>query len=412
MLNGNAVVGQSGGPTAAINATLSGVVKGAYKSGFIDKIYGMFNGIDGLLSESLCLFNNILEKESGFNILESTPAAVLGSCRRKLPDFEKDEAVYVKIFNILEKYNIKYFFYIGGNDSMDTVVKLSEYAKNNNYEIYIIGVPKTIDNDLPVTDHTPGYGSAAKYIAASTQEIIRDCNVYNLKSVTIVEIMGRDAGWLTAASALPRIINVNTQVISPDLVYLPEKPFDINQFVIDVNSAFECHSNVVVTVSEGIRDSEGNYLGAAGYKGLDVFGHANLSGAGRYLEMLVHEKIGCKVRSVELNVLQRCAAHIASKTDIEESVEIGMAAVEAAGNGMTAMMMIYERVSNEPYKTEIKTVDIKLIANLVKRVPDEFISAGNNNVTDECLKYIKPLVYGEMNPPYKDGLPVHMIITK
>ena len=410
MLNGNAVVGQSGGPTTAINATLSGVIKGAYKCGCIDKIYGMFNGIDGLLSESLCLFNNILENDTDFNILENTPAAVLGSCRRKLPDAEKDEAVYVGIFNILEKYNIKYFFYIGGNDSMDTVVKLSEYAAKHNYEIYIIGVPKTIDNDLPITDHTPGYGSAAKYIAASMQEIIRDCNVYNLKSVTIVEIMGRDAGWLTAAAALPRIINGNG--VAPDLVYLPEKAFDTAQFVTDVTNAFERHSNVVIAVSEGIRDSEGNYLGAAGYKGLDVFGHANLSGAGRYLEMLVHEKIGCKVRSVELNVLQRCAAHIASKTDIDESVEIGMAAVKAACNGMTGMMMYYKRVSDEPYTIEIDTVDIKLIANLVKSVPDEFITNDNNNVTDECLKYIKPLVYGEVNPLYKDGLPVHMILTK
>jgi 6-phosphofructokinase len=406
MLNGNAIVGQSGGPTTAINATLSGVIKGAYQCEFIDKIYGMFNGINGLLDESLCLINNILENESDFNILENTPAAALGSCRKKLPEFEKDNDIYVKIFNILEKYNIKYFFYIGGNDSMDTVVKLSEYAKNNNYEIYIIGVPKTIDNDLPVIDHTPGYGSAAKYIAASMQEIIRDCNVYFVKSVTIVEIMGRDAGWLTAAAALPRIICD----VSPDLVYLPEKPFDTVQFLTDVNDALTRNPNVVVAVSEGVRDSEGNYLGAAGYKGVDVFGHVNLSGAGKYLEMLLHDKIGCKVRSVELNVLQRCAAHIASKTDIDESVRIGMAAVEAACNGLTGVMMIYKRVSDEPYTIEIDKVDIKLIANLVKRVPDEFITADNNNVTDECLNYIKPLINGEVNPPYKDGLPVHITL--
>ena len=408
MVNGNAVVGQSGGPTTAINATLSGVVKGAYKCGCIDKIYGMFNGIDGLLNESMCLLNDILKDESDFNILENTPSAVLGSCRRKLPKIESDEIIYEKIFNILEKHGIKYFFYIGGNDSMDTVVKLSEYAKIKKYEIYIIGVPKTIDNDLSVTDHTPGYGSAAKYIAASIQEIICDCNVYNMKSVTIVEIMGRDAGWLTAAAALPRIISG----AAPDLVYLPEKAFNTTNFINDINNAFESRNNVVVAVSEGIKDSDGNYLGAAGYKGIDVFGHANLSGAGRYLEMLVHDKIGCKVRSVELNVLQRCAAHIASKTDIDESIRIGMSAVETACSGSTGMMMVYNRVSDEPYTIEIGTVDIKTIANQVKQIPDNFINDKHNNVTDECLQYIKPLIYGEVDPLYKNGLPVHMIIPK
>ena len=403
MLNGNAVVGQSGGPTTAINATLSGVIKGACECGCIDKIYGMFNGIDGLLNDSIFLLNNI-----DFNILENTPSAVLGSCRKKLPPVGSDDELYKKIFNILEKYNIKYFFYIGGNDSMDTVVKLSEYAEINNIEIYIIGVPKTIDNDLSVTDHTPGYGSAAKYIAASIQEIICDCNVYNIKSVTIVEIMGRDAGWLTAAAALPRIING----VSPDLVYLPEKAFDTAQFIRDINTILKSKNNVVIAVSEGIKDSDDNYLGAAGYKGIDVFGHANLSGAGRYLEMLVHEKIGCKVRSVELNVLQRCAAHIASKADLDESVAIGMAAVETACSGATGMMMVFNRISNAPYTIEIGVVDIKTIANQVKQVPDNFINADCNNVTDECLEYIKPLIGGEVNPPYKDGLPVHLIIPK
>lgn len=406
MLKGNAVVGQSGGPTAAINATLSGVVKGCFDSECIDIVYGMFNGIDGLLNESLCILNDILITESDFKTLENTPAAALGSCRKKLP--ESDDNLYDAIFSIFKKYNIRYFFYIGGNDSMDTVDKLAKYAKSKDYEMYIIGVPKTIDNDLPVTDHTPGYGSAAKYIAVSMQEIIRDCMVYDLKSVTIVEIMGRDAGWLTAASALPRIING----VSPDFIYLPEKAFNTNKFIADVKKCLEINSNVVLTVSEGIRDADGNYLGAAGYKGLDVFGHVNLSGAGRYLEMLVNQEIGCKVRSVELNVLQRCAAHVASKTDIGESVMIGKAAATTAVSGVTGKMVAYERVSNDPYKIVITPVDVGLIANKVKSVPDSFITDDCNNVTDECLQYIKPLIFGETEPLYKDGLLVHLIIKK
>lgn len=408
MFIGNAVVGQSGGPTTAINATLSGVVKGAYKCEAIDKIYGMFNGIEGLLKENLCVFNDILKTESDFNILENTPAAALGSCRKKLPDMESNTEEYEKIFDIFKKYNIHYFFYIGGNDSMDTVLKLSGYAAIKGYEINIIGLPKTIDNDLPITDHCPGYGSAAKYIAATTQEIIRDCRVYDMKSVTIIEIMGRDAGWLTAASALPRL----TSDVSPDLIYLPEKAFDTDKFVADIHKAFDNNLNVVVAVSEGIKDADGNYLGAADYKGRDVFGHVNLSGAGRYLEMLVNERVGCKVRSIELNVLQRCAAHIASKTDIDESVTIGKTAVEAACRNITAEMMIYKRVSDNPYTIEIDTHDIKSIANKVKHVPDEFINDECNGITDACLRYIQPLIYGEVEPLYKDGLPVHITLPR
>ncbi|MCR5263222.1 MAG: 6-phosphofructokinase [Clostridiales bacterium] len=393
-----AIVGQSGGPTAAINASLAGVIKASLSSGAISSVYGMRNGIEGLLKEDII---RIDLSDGDISLLSLTPASALGSCRVKLPDdLSSDE--YKIILRIFEKYDIGYFYYIGGNDSMDTVAKLSEYFRSAGLDIKVIGVPKTIDNDLTDTDHTPGYGSAAKYIAVTMQEIIRDCAVYTKKAVTIVEIMGRDSGWLTAAAAIPgRVCGVK-----PDLIYLPERPFDIDRFMTDVKSALERHPNVVVAVSEGIRDADGNYIGAAKHKGLDVFGHVNLSGAAKALEIAVKEEIGCKVRSIELNLPQRCASHVCSATDINESFKVGEAAVEAALNGQTGKMMCFVR-HTPGYSVDIVPRDISEIANKAKTVPDEYINSESNGVTEECVDYMLPLIQGETEQIWENGLPKH-----
>ena len=408
-LYGNAVVGQSGGPTAAINATLAGVISGAMSSEAIDKIYGMRNGIDGLLRDDLILLNEKFSERSAFERLKRTPAAALGSCRKKLPKEEDKNynETFERIIEIFEKYDIRYFFYIGGNDSMDTVAKLSAYMKKQDYEMRIMGVPKTIDNDLCGTDHTPGFGSAAKYIATTVSEFIRDCAVYTVPAVTIVEIMGRDAGWLTAASALS---DVNSGEC-PDLVYLPERVFSMEEFLSSVRKALEKHPNVVVAVSEGVRFADGTYVGASAQSGAtDAFGHQYLAGTGKALEMAVKANIGCKVRSVELNISQRCAAHLASKTDLDESVRVGKSAVRAALSGRTGKMMCFIRKDGERYAVSCRPVDIKRIANMVKTVPDEFINAEGNHVTEECVRYLLPLIKGEVAPTYQNGLPVHFIL--
>lgn len=407
MLKGNAIVGQSGGPTAAINATLAGVIKGAFDAEAIEIIYGAHNGVEGMLEGRITNLNEVLKTEEDFKLLASTPAAALGSCRRKLPKMGEDDSVYEKLFDFFKKNNIRYFFYIGGNDSMDTVAKVSAYAATHDYEIKVMGVPKTIDNDVVGTDHTPGYGSAAKYIATSMQEIIRDCAVYTVKAVTIVEIMGRDAGWLTVAAGLPRIING----VGPDYIYLPERDFDTDKFIEDVKAALEKHPNVVIAVSEGLRGADGKYVGESTQSGAtDVFGHKYLSGTGKCLELLVKEKIGCKVRSIELNLLQRCASHCASKADIEESLMVGAAAVKNATNGITGKMMCFNRTSDTPYTVEPTYADIDKIANQVREVPAEFINEAGNDVTDACLEYIKPLINGESEVFWSNGLPKHFII--
>ena len=404
----NAIVGQSGGPTAAINATLAGVIMGAADAsaaGRIGKLFGMKHGIEGLLEEDLLDLSGLFGDTERLELLSDTPAAALGSCRRKLPTSDEDP-LYGRIFSILEKANIGYFFYIGGNDSMDTVYRLRRVAEQRGSDIRFIGVPKTIDNDLCGTDHTPGYGSAAKYIAVTVSEIIRDCAVYTLDAVTVVEIMGRDAGWLTAASALPALYGRP----SPDLVYLPEVPFSPDAFLADVKRALSEHPNVVVAVSEGIRLADGTYVGASN-SGVakDAFGHTHLSGAGAVLRGLVKEKIGCKVRSIELNLPQRCASHLASATDIEESHRIGRAAVEAALGGASGCMMAFERISEEPYTLSIATKDIDQIANAVRSVPRSHINEQGNHVTDACLRYIAPLIVGERRGTYENGLPNHLV---
>lgn len=407
-LKGNAIVGQSGGPTAAINATLSGVIRGALANENIQTIFGAYHGVEGILNGYYCNLTEIFSDETKLTTLEKTPAAALGSCRKKLPSLESlnenDGQTYVKLFDFFKANNIRYFFYIGGNDSMDTVAKLTAYSKTHDYEMRIMGVPKTIDNDVMGTDHTPGYGSAAKYIATSVAEMLRDCAVYTVKAVTIVEIMGRDAGWLTAAAALTRASG-----FEPDLVYLPERVFDYDEFFADVAAALERHPNVVVCVSEGIRLSDGRYVGEGTQSGVaDAFGHKYLSGTGKALELAVKEKLGCKVRSVELNILQRCASHIASLTDINESVMVGKAAVEAAVNGVSGKMMTLVRTSSEPYTCVPGYEDIDKIANKVRDVPASFINERGNGITDEGINYLLPLIQGESYPEYENGMPVFL----
>ena len=410
MLIGNAIVGQSGGPTAAINATLSGVIRGAKeaeKKGIIPKIYGMRNGIEGFLAENLIDLSEIFDSEGKLKTLEATPAAALGSCRKKMKSPEEDPSTYARLVEIFKKYDIRYFFYIGGNDSMDTVSKLSKYAKEHDYEMCVVGVPKTIDNDLTATDHTPGFGSAAKYVAITMKEILRDVSVYTMKAVTIVEIMGRDAGWLTASAALAGISDGK----GPDLIYLPERSFDVDGFIESINASFEKHPAVLIAVSEGIRFADGRYVGEGlGGRKIDAFGHVALSGAGKVLEELVKEKIGCKVRSIELNLPQRCASHIASATDIAESVGVGFAAVRAAIAGKTGVMMTIDRFPGDEYYVGFGSADISAIANAVKHVPDEYINDSGNGVTDECIKYLAPLIVGETTPEYENGLPKHIVL--
>jgi len=404
---GNAVIGQSGGPTCAINATLAGVIKGCLSNNSIEKIYGMKNGVEGFLREDFIDIRDYFNgpRDKNLQLLASTPASALGSCRKKISD---DETM-AKIFEILEKYEIRYFFYIGGNDSMDAVMKLSGYAAKHPdvFEVNFIGVPKTIDNDLVLTDHTPGYGSAAKYIAVSMQEIMRDVAVYTTKAVTIVEIMGRDAGWLTAASALTNHLCGT----GPELIYLPEVAFDNTKFIKDVRSKLEESDYVVVAVSEGIRDKDGNYVAEAAMSGaVDTFGHKYLAGTGKYLENLVKDEIGCKVRSVELNILQRCASHISSKTDIEESIRIGEASVRHAVAGETGKMVVIQRVADsDEYITETTTEDVADIANKIKKMPKAFIDTKNKTVTQKCIDYMLPLIQGEYPSQFEDGLPVHFV---
>lgn len=405
-MNKNCIVAQSGGPTAAINASLAGVVAAARDFGIYDKIYGAIHGIQGVLKKH---FLDLSDKDDAFiQKLARTPAMYLGSCRFKLPDMKDDVSMYEEIFSIFEEMNIGAFFYIGGNDSMDTVAKLSQYMDSVGYEMRIMGVPKTIDNDLVGTDHTPGFGSAAKYIATTMEEIMRDTAVYTVKAVTIVEIMGRDAGWLTACAALPSLCTD----IAPDLVYLPEVTFDYDEFFEDIAKALETHPNVVVAVSEGIHLSDGTYVGEGRNGNLDAFGHKQLSGTAKTLELAVKEKFGCKVRSIELNLPQRCASHIASKTDLDESVMIGKAAVKCASEGESGKMMTFVRTNSTNYAVYTESKDISGIANAVRRVPREFINKRGNNVTHECLEYIHPLILGETSPVFVGGIPKHFVIKR
>lgn len=406
MNQSNCMVAQSGGPTVAINASLAGVIAGVRQSGKYDVCYGAINGILGILNERYLNLTEVVNDDEKLERLKVTPAMYLGSCRHKLPNYKDDDSPYVFIFNQFAKMNIKVFFYIGGNDSMDTVLKLSDYAAKINSDIRIIGIPKTIDNDLCMIDHTPGFGSAAKYIASTMLEVAHDTFIYAVKSVTIVEIMGRDAGWLTASSALAR----NSYNTAPHLIYLPEVAFDKEQFLNDIREKLKTLNNVIVAVSEGIRDENGDYI-TASKAVADQFGHQQLSGAGKALEFLVKENIGVKVRSVEVNVLQRCAAHMASKTDLDESFTLGKKAVSLAEEGITASMVILERISNMPYQVRYDHAPIAGIANEAKSIPREWINEAGNDIMPELYDYLKPLIQGEITVSYKDGIPVYMPVT-
>lgn len=406
MNQSNCMVAQSGGPTVAINASLAGVIDGVMRSGKYATCYGSINGILGILNENYLNLTEMIDDKEKLERLKVTPAMYLGSCRHKLPNYKDDDSPYVFIFNQFAKLNIKAFFYIGGNDSMDTVLKLSDYAAKINSDIRIIGIPKTIDNDLCVIDHTPGFGSAAKYIASTMLEVAHDTFIYAVKSVTIVEIMGRDAGWLTASSALAR----NEYNTAPHLIYLPEIAFDKEQFLNDIREKLKTLNNVIVAVSEGIRDENGDYI-TASKAVADQFGHQQLSGAGKALEFLVKENIGVKVRSVEVNVLQRCAAHMASATDLNESFTLGNKALSLAGEGITASMVTLERVSNTPYEVRYDHAPIAGIANEAKSIPREWINETGNDITPALYEYLKPLIQGEVSISYKDGIPVYMPVS-
>lgn len=403
---GNCLVGQSGGPTVAINASLCGVINRVMETNAYHTIYGMVNGIEGFLQKNIINLSELFDSESERKKLQTTPAMYLGSCRYKLPSATEQPEVYTKIFDILKELDIQTFFYIGGNDSMDTVLQLSMFAKEHNYPVQVIGIPKTIDNDLPITDHTPGYGSAAKYVATSMLEIAHDTYIYDMPSVTIVEIMGRNAGWLTAAAALAR----NSYNSSPDLIYLPEVSLTRESFIEDVKRTQGLRQNVIIAVSEGVKDENGDYLSATS-TAVDSFGHKMLSGCAAILEDWVKADIGCKVRSVTLNVLQRSAAHICSKTDIEESLMIGSAAVDTAQKGITGQMVCYKRVSNDPYTVEIITSDVDGIANQEKKVPSEWICESGCDVTQDFIDYAAPLIEGEIQVSFERGIPSYCNIA-
>ncbi len=402
----NCIVAQSGGPTVAINASLAGVISGVMNSEEFDLVYGSLNGITGILNNRILNLSEVFkEGKPMIDKLIMTPAMYLGSCRYKLPSAEAEPAVYENIFKFFETYEIAAFFYIGGNDSMDTVDKLSTYAEKIGSPVRIMGVPKTIDNDLCLTDHTPGFGSAAKYVASTFLEIAHDTFIYKIKSITIVEVMGRDAGWLTAASALAR----NGYNQAPHLIYLPECAFDLDQFLQDVKALLTKQDNIIVAVSEGIRDKDGKYISASS-SAVDTFGHSQLSGAGKTLEYFLKEHLDVKVRSVELNVLQRCAAHIASKTDLEESFKLGENAVSLAQSGSTSVMVTLQRTSNEPYTVVYSSSPVCEIANKAKEVPRSYINEAGNDVTEDMINYLKPLIQGEPDTIYDNGLPSYLSI--
>ena len=405
---GNIIVGQSGGPTAVINASVAGVYKKAKELG-VNKVYGMVYGIEGFLDENILLLDDYLNDEENMELLKRTPSAFLGSCRYKLPSYLDNEEVYEKIFSILEKYEIDGFLYIGGNDSMDTIKMLSDYAKEHGRKELFIGIPKTIDNDLPVTDHCPGYGSSAKYIATSLKEIIRDNSSFGVKkpTVCIVEIMGRHAGWLTAAAALAK----DDSCEGVDAIYLPEVSFDLEEFIGRIEKLSKEKSSIVIAISEGIADSTGKFvceLDSDNVK-LDAFGHKQLSGAGAFLARVVRERTGLKTRAIEFSTLQRAASHICSLTDINEAFGVGERAVEALMNGKTGMMVIMERESSDDYTIHFNLYDIHSIANIEKKVPLEWIDTGCMQLRNEFMDYVRPLIQGELISIFKDGVPVHLI---
>mgnify|MGYP002536234953 CR=1 FL=1 len=400
-LRGACIFGQSGGPTAVINASAYGVLKTALESDAITNVYGAAHGIRGVLDDRLY---DIGQEDPGeLRLLLHTPSSELGSCRYKMADPDADDTDYRRILETFQKYNVRYFFYNGGNDSMDTCNKISRYMQAHDWDCRVMGVPKTIDNDLFGTDHCPGFASAAKYIATSCMEVSKDCRVYDTGTITVVEIMGRHAGWLAGSAALASACGSG-----PDLIYLPEVDFDMEQFLADVHRIYEEKNNVLIAVSEGIVPNERQYVKT----GADAFGHTDNSGVAKYLEHRCAERFGCKVRSIELNVMQRCSAHIASLTDLNEAEQIGAAAVECALNGNSGRMMGFRRISSEPYRIEIVSFDVSETANKEKYFPANWISADKSDVTTDALNYFLPLIQGEVQTEYRNGIPVHFRLNQ
>ncbi len=405
----NLLVAQSGGPTAAINATLAGVIREAKKQSGIDRIYGAFHGVAGILSDEIVALDDIFQTEESLSLLEKTPAAALGSCRLKLKDAAKDAEQYRKIVEISRKYDIHDIVYIGGNDSMDTVLQLSQYcAENGIDDICVVGAPKTIDNDLCGIDHCPGFGSAAKYIATVCSELESEVEVYDVPNVIIVEMMGRHAGWLTAAAALAQ--GQNREV--PYLIYLEECVFETEKFLSDLRETLKQSKHVIVAVSEGIHDIDGHFICEKNIaqQETDAFGHQQLSGTANILAQIVQREIGCKVRAIELNLMQRCASHILSQTDIVEAGELGRLSVRMCEEHRSGMMASLVRTSQKPYEVRYTAVPIAEVANKEKKIPAEWITPSGNGVTEEMLAYLRPLVQGELTCAYENGVPKYFVI--
>ena len=405
----NVLVGQSGGPTAVINSSLAGVYETAKACG-APHVYGMQYGIEGLLEEKLVDLDGVLGDKMDIELLKRTPSSFLGSCRHKLPDPTVDEAPFLRLFELFAKYDIGAVFYIGGNDSMDTISKLSAYGKTVNSEIRFIGVPKTIDNDLMLTDHTPGYGSAAKYIGVVMKEIIRDATVYGTNYVTVVEIMGRNAGWLTAAASLAK----SDDCEGVDMICLPEVPFNVEHFIEKVRTMQEKKPSIVIAVSEGVKLEDGRYVCelADDVHAVDAFGHKALTGTARYLANVVARNLDTKTRCIELSTLQRCAGHLTSRTDITEAYQVGGAAAKAAFEGVTGQMVALKRISNSPYQYITELHPISEVANLEKKVPLSWMNENHTQMTEEFLEYARPLIQAELTPLYIAGLPHHIYMKK
>lgn len=405
----NAIVGQSGGPTSVINASLAGVFQAASRRG-AQHVYGMCHGIQGLLDEKYIDMSERIRNPLEVELLKRTPSSYLGSCRYKLPKAQAQPEVYEKLFAILKKLDIGFFFYIGGNDSMDTIMQLADYGKAIGSDIRFMGVPKTIDNDLMVTDHTPGYGSAAKYIGVVMKEIVRDATVYGINYVTIVEIMGRNAGWLTAAAALAR----GEDCEGVDMICLPEVPFGVENFMKKIAEMQKKSRSIVIAVSEGVKLADGRYVCelADDARFVDAFGHKSLTGTARYLSNCVARELDTKTRSIELATLQRCAAHITSRTDITEAFQVGGAAVKAAFEGHTGEMIALKRISDDPYQCTTEAHDVHEVANFEKKVPLEWINENHTDMKREFLTYARPLIQAELTPVYIDGLPQHIYLPE
>ncbi len=401
----NCIVAQSGGPTSVINASAIGVLDTNNRLNYYDNVYAGINGIQGILNKHIVNISSIAYDD--IKGLKYTPSSGLGSCRYKLKSFEKDTAEYIKLFEILEEYQIKTFFYIGGNDSQDTVHKFSVYAKEHNKDVKFIGIPKTIDNDLPIMDHTPGFGSAAKLIATSVLENFLDASVYSSKGVFILETMGRDTGWLAASAC---IATINGKPVA-DFIYLPEIAFDTEKFLADISKKLEEKNHVFVVVSEGIRTKEGKFLGEIGSTGLDKFGHAQLGGVCSYLKgKILSTNTAEKVRVLELSTIQRCAMHCASQTDIDEAFEVGKAAITYSVDGISGNMIGIKRLSNHPYTAEPFVLETSKVANNIKYFPLEWINAEGNNVTKEAYEYTLPLIMGEPKILIENGLPKYTFL--